>query len=92
MAAFAVFSSHDMFLKMGTYFLQPNTPSTIKLYNGTFEKSDNIIARSRMNDVSLVGNGTRSQVDSTQWTEMNDITILNFTTGAAGDMGGWCFY
>jgi len=68
--AFIIFSSHDMFLKMETFFLQPNTPSTIKLFNGTFDKSDNIIARSRMTDVSLVGNGTRIQLDTSQWTEI----------------------
>jgi hypothetical protein len=82
--AFVLFSSHDMFLKMETFFLQPNTPSTIKLFNGTFDKSENVIARSRMNDVSLVGNGARTQLDTNQWTEMNNITLLNFTTGEAG--------
>lgn len=83
-AAFLIFSSHDMFLKMGTYFLQPNTPSTIKLFNGTFDKSENVIDRSRMNDVRLIGNGIESNPDSSQWSEMNDITILNFTTGESG--------
>ncbi|NNF35030.1 MAG: DUF4198 domain-containing protein [Saprospiraceae bacterium] len=82
--AYVIFSSHDMFLKMGTYFLNPNTPSTIKLYNGTFDKSENIIARTRMQDVSLVGNGTRTRVDSNLWSEMNNITILNFNSGEAG--------
>ena len=82
--AFLIFSSHDMYLKMGTYFLQPNTPSTIKLFNGTFDKSENVITRNRMNDVSLVGNGTRSKVDTSQWSEINNITVLNFTTGEAG--------
>ncbi len=84
LAAFIILSSHDMFLKLGTYFLQPNTPSTIKLYNGTFDKSENVIARNRMNDVSMVVNGSRTQIDSSQWTELNNVTILNFTTGEAG--------
>ena len=83
-AAFVLFSSHDMFLKMGTFFLQPNTPATIKLFNGTFDKSENVIARSRMKDVSLVGNGTRTNPDTTQWTDLDNITILNFRTGEAG--------
>jgi uncharacterized GH25 family protein len=84
-AAYMLFSSHDMFLKMGTYFLQPNTPATIKVFNGTFEKSENVIARKRMRDVSLIGNGTRTNPDTTQWTEIDStITVLNFKTGAAG--------
>lgn len=37
--AFVIFSSHDMFLKMDTYFLQSDESATIKLFNGTFDKS-----------------------------------------------------
>ncbi len=82
--AFTVFSSHDMYLKLDTYFLQPNTTASIQLFNGTFENSDNTIARNRMLDVSLVGNGNRSSVDTAQWSEVDNTTILNFKTGAAG--------
>lgn len=82
--AFVVFSSHDMYLKLDTYFLQPNTSAAIKLFNGTFDKSENVIDRNRMIDVSLVGNGNRSQVDTSQWSEKDSMTILSFTTGEAG--------
>ena len=83
---FILFSSHDMFLKMTSYQLDPNTPSKIQLYNGTFEKSDNVITRDRMIDASLVGNGQRTAVDSATWTEVDNKTILNFTSG---DPGTW---
>jgi len=73
-----------MFLKMDTYFLQPDTKATIQLFNGTWEKSDNVIARNRMLDVSLVGNGTRTRLDTTQWTEEGETTLLTFTTGKPG--------
>lgn len=85
-AAFIVFSSHDMYLKMDTYYLSPNKPSTIQLFNGTFEKSENIITRDRMQDVSLVGNGQRTLVDTSQWSDQGETTILNFTSG---DVGTW---
>lgn len=81
---FMVLSSHDMFLKMGTYFLEPNTDVTIELFNGTFEKSENTIDRNRMIDASLIGNGTRTVVDTSLWTESGETTILNFTTGEPG--------
>lgn len=81
---FIVFSSHDMYLKMDTYFLQPDTSATIKLFNGTFEKSENVIDRDRMSDVSLVGNGNRSRIDDSQWSKKDSITLLNFKTGEAG--------
>ena len=82
--AFILFSSHDMFLKLDSYLLLPNTAATIKLFNGTFAKSDNTIDRDRMIDASLVGNGNRLRVDTTQWSEENGETILSFTTGEAG--------
>lgn len=82
--AFVVFSSHDMFLKMDTFFLAPDTEATIKLYNGTFEESDNTIDRDRMVDVSLVGGGTRTRLDTNQWSERDEMTLLSLRTGAAG--------
>ena len=69
LAAFTLFSSHDMFLKMESFFLEAGQPSTINMYNGTFEKSENVITRNRMQDVTLLGNGRRHHPDSTSWTE-----------------------
>ncbi len=85
-AAFAlvVLSSHDMYLKLDNYFLDPNSESSILLFNGTFAESDNTIDRDRMIDVSLLVNGERRQVDTTQWREAGEVTVLDFTTGAPG--------
>ncbi|MEM7572761.1 MAG: DUF4198 domain-containing protein [Bacteroidota bacterium] len=82
--ALVLFSSHDMFLKLDTYFLPANSSAQIKLYNGTFDRSDNTIARDRMLDASLVGNGERSEVREAQWSEKDSMTILSFETGAEG--------
>ena len=82
--AFMVFSSHDMYLKLDTYYLKSDSDVRVLLYNGTFEKSDNVITRDRMTDVSLVGNDTRVRLDTSQWTEEGDVTILNFRTGKPG--------
>ena len=79
-----VLSGHDMYFKLDTYFLAPNTDATILLFNGTFEKSDNVISRDRMIDVSLVGNGNRIAADSAQWTEQGETTLLNFKTAETG--------
>jgi len=73
-----------MFLKLDTYFLQPNTETTVKLFNGTFERSENIITRDRMLDVSLVGNGERTKVDTALWTDVEKTSILTITTGGEG--------
>ncbi|WP_226789109.1 DUF4198 domain-containing protein [Polaribacter porphyrae] len=79
-----IFCSHDMYLKLDTFFLQPNTESTIQLFNGTFNKSENVIDRDRMLDASLVGDGNRIKVEDKQWTEKDSTTILNFNSGKAG--------
>ncbi len=82
--AFVLFSSHDMFLKMDSFYLKPDQAATIHLYNGTFEKSENVITRDRMQDVSLLGKGAREKLSDDHWTEDGMVTVLNFQTGEAG--------
>ena len=85
LAAFILFCSHDLFLKRNsTYFLQPHTPVTLYLFNGTFYESENTITRDRMLDVSLVGNGQHLHPDTTQWSDAGDTTLLRFETGEEG--------
>lgn len=79
-----LFSSHDMYLKLDTYFLSPNTQSNIHLYNGTFDKSENVIDRNRMLDASFAGNNKRYSIEEGQWSEKDSITTLNFNSGKKG--------
>lgn len=84
---FAIFllCSHDLYLKMDSYFLDVNQEAVLSLYNGTFEKSENIIARNRIQDASLVINGERKAIDSTQWIDKDTtITQLVFTPHKEG--------
>lgn len=82
--AFMICSSHDMFLKMDSYFLEPNQESVIKLYNGTFDRSENVITRDRMIDVSVVGHGVQTPMDTSHWSEKDSMTLLSITTGSPG--------
>ncbi|MGB7394150.1 MAG: DUF4198 domain-containing protein [Pricia sp.] len=84
LSAILVFCSHDMYLKMDTYFLEPDQQVKIQLYNGTFEKSENVIDRNRMLEASLTGNGKSYEVTEDQWSEKDSVTILSFQTGDAG--------
>lgn len=79
-----IFCSHDLYLKLGSYFLQPNKESQIQLFNGTFDKSENVIDRNRMLDASIFGNGKRVKIKENQWTEKDSITFLNFNSGEQG--------
>ncbi len=83
--AVILLSSHDLYLKMNTYFLEPDQEATLSLYNGTFEKSENVITRDRMLDASVVAHGQRVAINPDQWQDQDStITQLPFTTGKAG--------
>ncbi len=83
--AIILLCSHDLYIKMETYFLQPNQEVTLSLYNGTFEKSENTITRDRMLDASIVAQGERIAIDSAQWKDQDStITQLTFNTSKAG--------
>lgn len=82
---FVVLCSHDLYIKMETYFLKPNTKNVLSLYNGTFLKSENIITRDRILDASIVSDNKRKKIDSKQWVDKDTtITQLNFNTAKAG--------
>ncbi|WP_299130025.1 DUF4198 domain-containing protein [uncultured Winogradskyella sp.] len=83
--AIVLLCSHDLFIKLETYFLQPNQEATLSLFNGTFEKSDNIITRDRMLDASVVAQGERVAIEATKWEDQDStITNLKFRTGESG--------
>ena len=83
--ALIVLCSHDLYIKMDGYFLQPNQQASLSLYNGTFEKSENIITRDRMLDASVVAHGERTAIQPEQWRDQDStITRLDFNTGKPG--------
>ncbi len=85
LAAFLLLCSHDLYIKMETYFLQPNQEAILSLYNGTFEVSENIITRDRMLDASFVAHGKRVAISPDQWEDHDStITHLFFRTGEEG--------
>lgn len=60
--------AHDLFLKLNDYFIAPNRAVKVAVLNGTFSTSENYITRDRLRDVSLVGEGKRTSVDTSEWT------------------------
>jgi Domain of unknown function (DUF4198) len=78
-------SSHDLFIKLDTFFLQPKTETLIYVYNGTFGKSEAVLARNRMIDVSLINPGEKAvHPEQDLWFEENNETILRIKTGEEG--------
>ena len=81
----AAIRAHDMFLVVADHDLPVHAAAQVDLYNGTFEKSENVIDRDRMIDVSIVdGAGAVTRPDSGAWEEQDNGTTLSFETGASG--------
>lgn len=78
--------AHDLFIKLDTYFLQPNTAVTVKVLNGTFAKSENWITRDRVADISVVSPAGRTHVDTSHWSPSADslTSLLAIRTGGPG--------
>ena len=77
--------AHDLFLKLDTYFLRPNSSANVRLLNGTFQQSDGAVRRERMRDVSLITPGAGvTHPASSDWRDEGNTSILNVRTAGAG--------
>lgn len=82
----AALAAHDLFLKLESYFLEPNAEATAWLMNGTFERSEAVVARDRMADVRLVGPGpdAAERLPRSAWRDTARRSLVSFETGGAG--------
>ncbi len=77
--------SHDLYLKMESYFIAPNSQAVISLFNGTFDKSENLIDRDRMEDASILAHGKKRSINPDSWIDRDTtITQLQLETQASG--------
>lgn len=89
----AAASAHTMFLKLDSFFLEPNSTGVVALINGDFDNSENPITRDRMLDVSVVGPDGVTHPPHSAWTDSAvfhwspdsvDTSLLTFETGGPG--------
>ena len=89
----AAASAHTMFLKLDSFFLEPNSTGVVALINGDFDNSENPITRDRMLDVSVVGADGVTHPPHSAWTDSAvfhwspdsvDTSLLTFETGGPG--------
>lgn len=76
-------SAHDLFLKLDSYFLSPNSKAIVWVLNGTFQRSDGAVARERLADVSLYA-PDRPGTESIVWRTEEKTTIMEIPTASAG--------
>ncbi len=79
-----ILNAHDLFFKLDTYFLAPETEVQLAVLHGTFKVSENAIERGRVLDITLVAPQGRYHLDTVAWTARNDTSFLAIRTGAAG--------
>jgi hypothetical protein len=77
-------SAHDLFLRLQSYFVPPNTPLVVQVLNGSFVKSEGSVDRNRLRDLSLAAAGARRQLDRSAWDTAKTISTLSFQTGEPG--------
>ena len=76
--------AHDLFLKLDSYFVAPNTALRVAVLNGTFATSKGAVTPDRLLDLSLVGPTQRRAIPRTAWKPSGDTTWLTVQTGAPG--------
>ena len=86
-------SAHTLFLKLDSFFLEPNSTGMVALFNGDFDNSENAVARGRMLDVSVVGPGGVVHPPESAWRDSAvfhwspdsvDTAMLTLDTGDPG--------
>lgn len=78
-------SAHDLFLKLDSYFLKPNSTASVRLLNGTFAASDGVVSRERFRAISLLGPSADEKSSPTiKWRDEAKTTVMEFQTGDAG--------
>ena len=81
----AAVQAHDLFLKLDSYLLRPNSKATVNVLNGTFKNSDGAVARDRIVNLSLLGPDlSASSGDSVVWRAEEKMSVMEFRTGAPG--------
>lgn len=83
-ASAGVVWAHDLFLRLESYFVQPNSDVRIHVLNGTFSKSEGAVARDRIRSLDLGTPSEALKLDTTAWTPRGDTTLFAIRTREAG--------
>ena len=79
-----VLSAHDLFIRMDSYILPAGGKTVLKLYNGTFDKSENTITRDRIISPVISGPGKDFIPVSKDWYDEGETTGLKLSGLKAG--------
>ncbi len=83
LAASALYA-HELFIKLDTYFLEPNSEVRVLILNGTFAASENSITADRVVDISLLSPEGVTPLEQEAWDASTDTTYVTLQTGPPG--------
>ena len=80
----ASLAAHDLFLKLESFFVQPESTVRVYVLNGTFSKSEGAVTRDRLRDLTVVTPAGATPIDTAAWQASGDTSVLTLRTGAPG--------
>jgi uncharacterized GH25 family protein len=81
---YSIAAAHDLFVKPATFFVAENGEALVRVLNGTFSRSENSIARARIQDLSIISPAGRTRMDTSSWSDAGDTSTFRFKAGGAG--------
>lgn len=81
---FVALSSHELFLKTDSYFLEPFQTAELYLFNGTFDESENVITRDRIINDKVIGPNYQFAPGDDDYYDKDLQTYLKIRTGQSG--------
>lgn len=77
-------AAHDLFLVPERFVVPERGEAVLRLLNGTFDRSENAVARGRIRDASIAGPRGRLPIDLNAMAEQGDTSVLRVTVGTTG--------
>jgi uncharacterized GH25 family protein len=77
--------AHDLFLKLDSYFLPPNSKASVRIFNGTFQESEAGVSPERFQKISLIAPKLAGPItEAITWRTEGKTTVMEIRTGSAG--------
>ena len=80
----ASLAAHDLFLRLESFFVRPESTVRVYVLNGTFSKSEGAVTRDRLRDLTVVTPAGATPIDTSAWQASGDTSVLTLRTGAPG--------
>ncbi len=77
--------AHDLFLLPDAFFVAPESSVTVRVLNGTFDKSEAAVTASRISDFNVVAPGGRMALPRDGWRAIGDTAVFPVQVGESGN-------